>query len=634
VNPEEDDLVRRLREATGRPPATLDLRPAEQVMFDPDLVPDITPDAERSDEDLEIDGILDRVDILDAYQKWCGKMVPKVGSKRESIMISCPNPQHPDREPSAWINLDTQVWFCGGCQIGGDKYDIAAWYHGYDVPGYKGKDFPALRRDMAGDLGYVVRRTPGGQEYVEPVEPSPEASLALPEPSEAPGAPSSEPDNQETPSNVIDFPANPIETESFEHGLDRAGIRIDWEAIVPPDTFLWEWMEATTIDDLPPEYYFWLGMQALGFAVGDDVLMDDYRRIKANLFVCLYGPTGTGKSRSIEPFAQLIREALPWDGDDYTPSKGVQLLASPASAEALLRMFAHDIKDPSTQQITKRAQVRGMLRVEEFASFVARASRPTNPMKETLIELFDVLDHTIKHTSVTGGTVQAHNPFAQMITSTQPKAIHSFLRRTDTESGFLNRWVFAAGTRRRQRISYGGVQIDTSNAQQHLRGIHAWSGQKHLYTLDGAALKVWDEFFHREIVPLHDGNVESMLSRIDLILKKLIILFAINSKESQPSVESVERAIALYPYLRMTSVMFSKDIAHSEFEECRVRLLEVIAATKDGVTMRVLAQKTNGKFDRQLIVQVMKTMMELGEIKEEVNKTQRGPATARYRAVD
>jgi hypothetical protein len=505
VTDDDDELLARLRAHQKAQGKVVEDQPSllavPDSLVDEDLIPDIEP-FERSDEDLEIDGVLDRLNILDAYARWCGKMQPKVGSKRESIMVSCPMPGHADKNPSAWLNLDKDTWYCGGCQIGGDKYDIAAIQLGYPFPEVYKTDgsFPDLRRDMAEDLGYVVRRTPSGHEYVEKLDFEESNKLETQATdnhnSVAPGAPiapempdlgafsesvgvtdnQTQPENIDTNSNVLSFPM-PADPETFHQRVEESGAFIDWEQIVTPGTFLWEWMQATTIDDLPHEYYFWLGMQGIAFAAGTDVVMDDYRRIKPNIFVCLYGSTGSGKSRSIEPYVSMLRSALPRDdADDYTPSKGVEHLPSPASAEALLRMFQHDIKDPSTQAVLEQAQVKGLLRVEEFASFVARASRPTNPMKETLIELYDVLDHTMKHMSVTGGTVKAKNPFAQMVTSTQPKAIHAFLRRNDTESGFLNRWIFATGARRRRRISYGGVQIDVQRSADLLRDLASWCG--------------------------------------------------------------------------------------------------------------------------------------------------------------
>src|SRR5687768_1442359 len=101
-----------------------------------------------------MDQVLEKISVIDAYNRWCRKMVPVVkGNQREGIKISCPIPGHTDNNPSAWISIDKQTWFCGGCQVGGDKYDIAAYWLGFPVPGYKdGSEFHKLRERMASDF--------------------------------------------------------------------------------------------------------------------------------------------------------------------------------------------------------------------------------------------------------------------------------------------------------------------------------------------------------------------------------------------------------------------------------------------------------------------------------------------------
>lgn len=619
---EAPGFLRKLREKQDGPALTPVPEPTPDPVFDEDLIPEVSAaPTERSQESLELDAILAGMDVLDAYSRYCGKMEPIVGSKRESIMISCPDPSHRDSNPSCAVNLDKGdggVWSCYRDGIGGDKFDIAAWHFGYDVPGYKeGDNFPKLKRQMAEDLGYVFKKSLGGEEYIEPpYEPEPPAATSEVEIPSIPVA-----------SNVIPlFEMQAIEMES---------LRIEWEEIVKPDTFLWEWMKACTIDDLPHEYYFWLGMQAIGFAAGTEQLLYDFQKVKPNLFVCLYGRTGSGKSRALGPYVELLETAMPYEEDPFQGSTGTKILSSPASAEALLKMFSKEILDPSSMQTVDLAQVRGLLRAEEFAAFIARAARATNPMKETLIELYDVLDRDMRHTSIGGGTVVARNPYCQMVTTTQPAAIHEFLRRSDAHSGFLNRWIFATGKRRRNRISYGGQHIDVTVPANHLRTVRAHCSSPRTMTLQGAALDVWDEFFHSEIVPLHDNSDESMFSRVDLMLKKFILLFTLNELEAEPTASIVERAITLYPYLRRTYMMFSSDIAHSDYEECRVQIVLHVKAiqeqTQAPATLRQLIQRLNNKFPQNMVAQVLKTMIELDELEEILSPNKRGPKTKMYR---
>lgn len=581
-----------------------------EVQFDPDLIPDVETDRERSEDELELDKILETIDILDAFERW-GKQQAggiKVGSKRESIMVRCPDPTHVDNNPSAFINLDKQVYNCAKCEYGGDKFDVAAFAKSYSVPGYKTDgSFPKLKRDMAEDFGWTFSRTPGGATIVS-------APVAV--------------DTEEEEASITSLP-------SIDDALvpPEPTLAIDWESLLPETSFMREFMEVCTVDDLPHEYYFWLACLAVASAVGHNVYLNDFQKVKPNLFVCVYGGTGSGKSRSTHPFLAVVQEALPWTGDEYTESKGTLVLPSPASSEALLHTFVHEILD-GTNQFHKYGQVRGLLRVEEFASFVAKAARPGNSLKETLIELYDVFDRDVTHKSMGGGVMRAHAPFTQMLTTTQPRAIHSFMRRTDAESGFMNRWIFAVGKARRARISYGGVTRDLTGPIALLKDLHLWADAPRGMDLEGDALKVWDDFYHREIAPLLDTTEESMLSRIDLHLKKLILIFTADRKLDQPTAEVVEKVIELYPYLVSTLSMFSVDVAYDDNQEIQQKMMTMIEKfTKKaghGPTRRDLIRAVGKKFTFEQIERALRMLELLGLVELRKHQGKRGPETHRY----
>jgi len=68
------DKLKRLElelEAQGKvlPPRTKVAKPPAQS-HDPDLIPDVSP------EQRPLDNFLDSIDILDAYDRWCGKSMP------------------------------------------------------------------------------------------------------------------------------------------------------------------------------------------------------------------------------------------------------------------------------------------------------------------------------------------------------------------------------------------------------------------------------------------------------------------------------------------------------------------------------------------------------------------------------
>lgn len=338
---------------------------------------------------------------------------------------------------------------------------------------------------------------------------------------------------------------------------------------------------------------------------------------------------------SVNPFNDLIDEALPYDNDPTKPSKGIRVFNSVGSSEALMDMFIHEIKDPSTGKPVGIAPVRGLMYIQEFSSFIAKAAATKSPMKDTLMMLFDG-GRKASHTSRSGGTTVVESPYCMAVTTTQPKAIHNYLNRVDADSGFLNRWIIATGVRRRDRIAYGGTKIDLDASIKAVKSIHAWSGLGHEMELKGDALNLWQEFHRKEIEPLLDGpDDESMLGRINLQLKKIIVLLTANQQLDHPTFEVVQAATELFPYIVTTGRIVSKAIAYTEQEDCQNKILSSLSRLEKqisaGPTRRQLVKAVGKSFNLEQIERALRTLEVLDMITAYKTKGSRGPETVRYK---
>lgn len=511
----------------------------------------------RSEQDRVIDDAIDSLSILDAYARFCGKMTPNPGKKRDGIMISCPNPSHPDKNPSAWINLDKETWYCPGCDQGGDKYDIAAWYFGMPVPGYKdGENFHILRKKIAEDRGVSFVQTMTGK--LLPVPPAP------PEPPRAESAPIVEP-VEEPLATVTSI------TENYDDTEEIPQIELDWREIVPPQTFLDIWMRQTTIDDVPEEYHFWNGMVALGMALGRDTRLHDFRPVYGNLFVCILGRTGSGKSKSQFYLDSLLEQALPYDPKDDA-SKGALRLKAPASAEALIWAFDKRIEDKTGKMLAVKPMVRGVVDFNELSSLVGRTSRMGSVLAPTLMEFYDA-NEKIATTSRTHGTESADNAFASCITTSQPESLRELLTSADANSGFLNRWFFAVG-KEKTRTAIGGVRVDVTPAVEPLKRIQKWSETVGELQWDQDAASRFTRFFHDKIEPVKKKDARlHVLTRLDLLCKKLILLFAANMQTSMVTEDAVKQMEAMFDYLLECYSATGENFAGGEVNRLRDRVL-------------------------------------------------------------
>lgn len=619
------------REAQQKTASALTPPPAP-AGFD-DLVPE--EPFKRSEEDKALDAAVATIDILDAYRRFCGKMDPKVATgQKESIMISCPIPGHRDSNPSAWINTEKQTWYCGTCTSGGDAMDLAAFHFGYPVPGYKdGAKFHDLRRDMAKAVGYTFVKPPGVKTPI-PVAPSTPTPIppALTEPPAVPDssgdAPNAKADEAEPDTGATVSPIHIGEDDEIELIFPV----LEWQELVEPDTFLDQYMKCTIVDDVPEEYHFWNGLLALGMIGGRDVTLADKVPVHGNLFVCLLGNTGDGKSQSYSHLKRLFKTAMPHDWADPN-SKGVKMVSTPASAEVLIFNFMKAVPDPTDpKKIAYFAPVKGVVEFNELSQLLGRAQRQGNTLKPTLMQFYDA-EAEIATSSMTSGEKKAVEAFGSCFTTTQPLALRNLITQDDADSGFLNRWVFASG-KQKKRMAIGGQKVDITPCVPYVDALKGWVGFGREVQWSEEAATEFTHFFYSEIEPIKKRDRSGFLTRIDLLMKKLILLFTINQGDAQVELHAVDKAKKMFPYLIQAYHIPAEQVGNSKQWQCvdRIRYLISKSTHKDGPTLRDLRIGIGKRFEVTLVTKMIEAMTATGEI-EPVNETYRGRVVTRYRRV-
>ena len=543
---------------------------AEEVEQDnqyQDLVPD--DGYERTESDKQLDSWIERLSIVDAYNKWCGKSTPSPHpGQTESVMVSCPIPGHTDKHPSAWLNLDKKTWFCGGCQIGGDSFDLAAYHFNYPVPGYKeGANFPKLREEMAKSFGFTFEPPIPGTDNKPVVIPPPKKTVLKIAPDLPPDP---DPESEEETASVTQIDGSDIDEE-----LEKELPTLDWRKLIEPGTFIDAFTTCTEPDDIPSEYNFWNALTGVGLAVGQDVTLHDRIPVQGNMYVCIVGYTGDGKSRSYRHLEKVLTEALPWNRTEDKP-KGVQIIKGAGSGEVIIQSFAHQT------DTGEKVPVRGLIHYDEMASFSSRSARTGNTLKPIMQEIYDS-PPTLATRTKTGGRpgqpliFEAVHPFASAFASSQPAVFKKMFQEEDLDSGFLNRWVFITGERK-ERISIGDHMIDMTPAVAPLQEIHGWAGFGKTITWTDAAYREFNEFYHEVIVPTQQRDKTQLLARSDLTMKKNILQFAVNELESEVQVSHVTKAISMFDYLTVIYNILGVEVRTSPFAAMQNDILNFVTA--------------------------------------------------------
>lgn len=617
---------------------------------------------DQSEDDKELDRIIDGIDCITAYNKWIHKS-HAVGGKKDGNMVSCPNPDHPDKNPSAWINTDNNTWFCASCDEGGDAYDLAAIHFGYPKPGYKsGQLFHKLRQEMAESFGWRFKKVPGGEIiYKEaPEQPSPPPVVQPPGATpisgdsilgSEPGLKVSPPPDQasqqgsgnteegteeEFSENVSEMWADDDIEEIVVYPV------IKWQQLIPEDTFLHEYIRSCSGDDSPEEYHFWHGLLALGSVVGRKVTLDDHRPVYANLMVCLLGATGAGKSRSRGWLDACLKAASPYH-EDGTGTTGTKIIAVPGSGEYLVKTFSYEGKDPGNGKSSLGYQpVNGIVDFDEMSALLARTNREGSTLKSTIMALADARD-TVSVGSLTRGDYIASQPYCSITASTQPKAIRTLVTRTDTGSGFLNRWVFAGGMSKETEAlggSHSDTVIDLAKAIELLKNVRGWGALERSLTLEPDAYETYVTYFANILDPAKKNDDTDLLKRIDLVSKKLMLLLTINKKRNTVDKQTVLAMMDIIAYVVDCFGILNNNIGLTVMQDVSNDIQRVVSnhqeKTGRGASprdiSRYLARKNYSLEQIKKALDVM-TGLDLVELVPKTQGSHLGRPTIRYQVV-
>ncbi len=588
-----------------------------------DLVPsfgddEVSPASQRSHIDTQMDQIIEGLRFLDMYDRWFpGKNREPEAGRTESIKISCVVPGHADNEPSAWVNTVKNTFNCGVCETGGDVYDLAAYKFGIPTPGYKTdtKLYGKLRDAIVNDLGYTVVRT-GGSGYLSRPEDLGEGSSEEPE---------GQPVEEEQLAEVISI-----------HEIEKTTVMVpglDWRPLITPNTFLDVWMKIGERDDIPEEYYFWNGLLALSMALGRDTTLFDRRKVYSNLFLCIVGPTGSGKSQAKNLLDDLLEQAFP-----LSSAGGCKQINSPASGEVLIKSF--DRLDPNSDpKNPRKLPVRGVIDYSEMSVMSAKMSRNGSTLEGVLQAFYDA-SASIGTDSITGGDLQAKDAFASLLTTTQPKTIGRLFTGDHVSSGFINRFVFASGTPKR-RIAIGGEVLDPTPAVLPLKLVRGRYASVPMITWSDEAAAMFTDFFHNELEKAKENS--ELLSRIDLLAKKLILLFTANEMETEVPVSVVQKVKDMFSYLLQTYGATDDQIGndiHNEISDAIVeKIRQIQEKTKLGPTKSFLIKSLKHKKwpNREYAIKrSLETLVALGLVEEFVMPSSGPgrPAGERYRVAN
>ena len=567
--------------------------------LDGDLQADAAP-TEDQDAEQMLDRFIETLSFKEAYEKFCNKGPIKWSGADENNFVRCPSLHHEDKKPSTWFRISTKVWKCGGCDDGGGVIDLVGATMGISsVQDRKNKNYHDIRRHIAKAYGWTVtKRSNGTLAVYPPGSPARPAGTGGAFTKLLRGAPaggqadqpaptavasetveSAEPESQSVVHDDVSSaggqaPVAPVlqivrtpadnQGESADDDTDAEYEDINWREVFAEESFIKAYMEANCTDDSPEMYHLWSALLALGMTTGRHVTLYDQPLVYGNLSICLLGNTGQGKSRSRVPLLRLFDEHMQYDPTEDEP-EGVAQVINPKTGEGLTHAFARPqtYKDPKTgKPVTGYlGRVKGVALFEEFSEIVSLVGRPGSTLDTVIMAGCDCGSAKMGGTTKGDGMFVAEDHYMSAWASTQPNRLGDLFKSADKESGFLNRWVFVAGADKPRRTFNHGPAADLSRALDHYKMVRDVVNSRgdYAYELMPDAMEEFDSFIQGVVLP--ETKVASpMLQRVDVMMKKLLLLLAVNAHADKVTLDVVKQAKAFYPYLMSTYRLIDSSI--------------------------------------------------------------------------
>ena len=142
------------------------------------------------------------------------------------------------------------------------------------------------------------------------------------------------------------------------------------------------------------------------------------------------------------------------------------------------------------------------------------------------------------------------NPWRWFLRLCSLRSFRKFSPTLDEASGFLNRWLFVTGRRKKKQLFNRNI-IELGDAIVKFRKIHTWSHKTRKVVWSREAEELFESAWFGYIQADVDKN-RTTLARIDLMIKKLGLILAINEMSDTVTKEMLERVLMMYDILCVT----------------------------------------------------------------------------------
>lgn len=347
--------------------------------------------------------------------------------------------------------------------------------------------------------------------------------------------------------------------------------------------------------EVPKAFLYMTFLAYLGGRVSHLVELNSVIRPQPRLYVVCLAPTGEKKSTALRLVDNFFRAAFPdWNLTIY----------GSGSFEGLAEMMT---RDPRTKAVRPR-----ILCFDELAAFVGKAKQEGSTLLPALCTLFETncVDNITKDRKVL-----CRDAYVSLVAACSTETYEKMWTTQFLAMGFLNRlFLVVESTSRRVSLPGSVAPQDEQALATQLRDLVNWTEEearksgKLLLSLEGEALKLWDDYYQAMPRDIHSV-------RLDTYGFRLMTLLSLSKKEAVISPETVKQTTDILNYeywVRRNNCPIDAETLFAKMEQKILRELEKRGPLK----MRDLRRFTNAKsFGLWIFEQSLENLQRAGDVR-------------------
>jgi hypothetical protein len=209
---------------------------------------------------------------------------------------------------------------------------------------------------------------------------------------------------------------------------------MNYKKLVPPDSFIGQYMEYMSYIETATSYDFWCAMWAIGTGVGRGVYVDrPNSAVRLNWYIILAAESGTTrKSTAINSICKFI-------------SSGKQMLGGKTSPESL-ELLLHDCTLRSG-----KAEI--AFAVSELVTILGREGYMSS-MPGLLTDLYDCPSERRSPGTLKSGEIIQKDVYVTFLSASTPSWLVTSINPSVIEGGFTSRVIFVVDDNRKRAIAW------------------------------------------------------------------------------------------------------------------------------------------------------------------------------------